>query len=127
MFCSPVFSEEQYEYVQSAAPAGCMESKRVERATKPKSVDVNRLSIVKSGIVVEGGTSAQVEVCARFGESLGDVNEANAVASLSATKTAPKGKSDWTPPFSGGRYKANEGDSEDGVDEAGGRKVLQAG
>lgn len=54
MFCSPVFSEEQYEYVQSEAPAGCMESKRVEKAAKPKSVDVNRLSIVKSRVVDRG-------------------------------------------------------------------------
>lgn len=71
--------------------------------------------------------STNVEVCARFGVSLGDVNEADAVASLSATERALKRKSDWMPPYSGGRYKANEGDSEDRVDEAGGRKVLQAG
>ena len=49
------------------------------------------------------------------------------VASLSATKRALKGKSDWTPPYSGGRYTTNEENSEDAVDEADGRKVLQAG
>lgn len=59
MLWSAVLREEQYEYVQSTAAAGCMEERRiVENAAKPKSVDANRWSIFKE----ETGIDRLVEI-----------------------------------------------------------------
>lgn len=66
MSCSPVLREEQYGYDQSAAPAGCMESRSVENAAKPSSEEAKLRSIVKkrgAGRLLEAG---------RVGEGLVD-------------------------------------------------------
>lgn len=44
--CSPVLREEQYEYCQSAARAGCMESRMVRKAPRANSVDRSLFSMV---------------------------------------------------------------------------------
>jgi hypothetical protein len=114
--CSPVFREEQYGYCQSAAPAGWIESKRVEKAAKPNSVDANLLAIFFWNLGSERRTlSTGLWVCAGLAQRC---EWADAVAALGATKTLWK-QSDSAPPLSRGRVEnERRREREDGEGEA---------